>query len=187
MTDYTNADKQIHITLIELKKGNTNALKTIFDLYAEKLFYRALKFVNSKEIAEEIVQDVFIAIWENRNELNIQNSFDSYLFTSVKNHSISYLRKKISNFEAENLSFVENSANNSTNETSIEYTELNNELQRAINMLPERCKLIFTLSRNSGLTYKQIAAELNISAESVKTQIGIALKKLKSHLEKFGF
>jgi RNA polymerase sigma-70 factor (ECF subfamily) len=185
MPDFANNNKHINTTLKELKRANSNALKYIFNLYSERLFYHALKFVNSTEIAEEIIQDVFVAIWKNRNELNIQSSLESYLYSSVKNRSISYLRKKISIIKTEELSYAEDISDDSTDDTSIEYIELRNELKRAIDSLPERCRIIFTLSRNSGLTYKQIADELNISPESVKTQIGIALKKLKIHLKKF--
>ncbi len=176
--------KQIQIALCEIKKGNSDALKTIFDLFAQRLFYHALKLVGSKESAEEIVQDVIISIWENRKDLNIQTSLEPYLYSSVKNRSISYLRKQLSKPETSDLSQAENSLNNSTIETPIEYDELVKEVQRAIDALPDRCRLIFNLSRNSEMTYKQIATELNISPESVKTQIGIALKKLKTHIGK---
>jgi RNA polymerase sigma-70 factor, ECF subfamily len=184
MTKFFNKNNQINTTLEGIKNGSTKALKHIFSLYSERLFYYAIKFVNSPEIAEEIVQDVFIAIWENRKELNIRSSLESYLYTSVKNRSISYLRKKISGIETGDISYANNIPDQIRTDAPVEYTELNNELKRVIDSLPERCKIIFTLSRNSGLTYKQIADELNISPESVKTQIGIALSKLKKHLEK---
>lgn len=167
-----------------LNKGNINSYKTIFNNYYEKLFQFALRYVYHKEIAEEIVQDVFIIIWEKRKELNITDSLSSYLFTSVKNRSISYLRSKLSKVElsADDHSILK--TDNKIYENSIEFSELEKEIHNAISLLPERCKLIFNLSRNSGLTYKQIAFQLNISPESVKTQIGIALKRLKLHLEK---
>lgn len=182
MTNFPRKKNQINNSLRELKKGSTYALENIFNLYADRLFYHALKFVNNKETAEEIVQDVFIAIWENRKELNIKSSLESYLYTSVKNRAISYLRKKIISLEANDLSYADNIADDNKTDASIEYAELTKELKKVIELLPERCKIIFTLSRNSGLTYKQIAEELNISPESVKTQIGIALSKIKSHL-----
>lgn len=186
MPGIKDSDIQSQIIISQLKNGNTDALKSIFDLFSEKLFYHALKFVYSTEVAEEVVQDVFIAIWEKREALDIQHSLESYLYNSVRNRAISYLRKKVAAVEMQDLSHAENISESSANEISVEFKELNNTVQEVINSLPERCKLIFNLSRNSGLTYKQIAEELNISPESVKTQIGIALKKLKVHLKQFG-
>ena len=126
MPDSKYTNNQIFVLINQLKNGNTNALKTIFNLYSERLFYYAFKFINNKEIAEEIVQDVFIAIWMKRAELNIQKSVESYLYSSVKNRSISYLRKKISKVKINDLSYAENISDNGTNETSVEYKELEN-------------------------------------------------------------
>jgi RNA polymerase sigma-70 factor, ECF subfamily len=185
MSDFPDKDNKLSFVLNELKSGSTSALQQLFNLYSDRLFYHALKFVNKPEIAEEIVQDVFIAIWEARNELIIQSSLESYLFISIKNRSISYLRKKIKSIETEEISQSEDIPDNTIQDTHIEYNELKTELKRAIESLPERCKIIFYLSRNSGLTYKQIASELGISPESVKTQIAIALNRLKIQLKKF--
>ena len=170
--------------LNKLKKGQIEALEYLFKLYSKSLYYHALKFINTREVAEEIVQDVFVAIWKNRLKLEIHTSFEAYLFSSVKNRAISYLRKEITSVGTEELSKAENLTDDYTNSTSMEFNELENELNRVIDSLPERCKLIFNLSRNSGLTYKQIADELDISPESVKTQIGIALQKLKVCVKK---
>ena len=178
--------KHNHSALLNgLKKGNTQIFKYIFELYYEKLYYYALKFVPSSEIAEEIVQEVLIVIWEKKKELSIHTSLQSYLFTAVKNKSFSYLRTQHFNTEINSENQAHDYCNIFTNrhtEELIEYNELATLISNEINSLPERCRIIFQLSRNSGLSYKQIAAELNISPESVKTQIAIALKRLKLHL-----
>ena len=168
-----------------LKKGNTGALKYLFDEYYEKLYFYALKLVDHKESAEEVVQDVFISIWTNRRKLSITLSLKSYLYVAVKNKAISYLRQKIKtiSFEYDQEKPIVHSSCNPEIKTDID--ELEFHIHQAIKLLPDKCRMIFNLSRNSGMTYKEIAVELDISTETVKTQISIALKKLKVHLEKY--
>lgn len=166
----------------QIKKNNVRAFKYLFETHYEKLFHFALTYVNHKEIAEEIVQDVFITIWNKRKELDITSSVKAYLFTSVKNRSISYLRQHLK------LADITDNEHNIVSlyqsaDYKIEGDELELYVQKAIDLLPDKCKIIFSLSRNSGLTYKEIAKELGISTETVKTQIGIALKKIKLYLE----
>lgn len=174
-----NEDKNI---LVLIKRGNEKAFKDLFDKYYRELYYFALTYFNQKETAEEIVQEVFIHIWNKRYELEITTSFKSYLFTSVKNRSIDYIRKELRKPEK-----ADEKLNNlivcGTADSSFEISELETLISKAILSLPEKCRIIFNLSRNSGLTYKEIANEFNISTETVKTQISIALKKIKLYLE----
>lgn len=170
--------------LHELKKDNIESFEVLFNTYYKELYYFCLKYVFHKEVAEELVQDLFISIWEKRYNLNIQSSIKAYLFTSIKNRAISYLRSKIaqnSHFENHDIIKTDEPL---TNPNPIEYEELKEEIQNAIKLLPEQCRIVFHLSRNSGLTYKQIANELKVSPETVKTHISNALKKIKKHLEK---
>jgi RNA polymerase sigma-70 factor, ECF subfamily len=185
MRDFPIKNDQLQFILKELKKGSPTALKELFDIYAEKLYCYALRYVNKPEIAEEVVQDVFIAIWETRNKLTIKISLESYLYTSIKNRSISYLRKRISEIKKVELLVADQIPDEFNQNNGVEYQELKTGLKKVIETLPERCRIIFYLSRNSGLSYKQIAKELNISPETVKTQIGIALNRLKIELKKF--
>ncbi|MBN2347332.1 MAG: RNA polymerase sigma-70 factor [Bacteroidales bacterium] len=167
----------------QLKKDHVGALKYLFDTYYEKLYFFAITFINQKEIAEEIVQDVFISIWDKRKELIITSSLKSYLFASVKYKSFSCLRQRLESVTMESEQVLYAVHSHHMPDQLFETFELEYYIQKAISLLPDKCKIIFNLSRNSGLTYKEIAYELNISVETVKTQISIALKKIKIFLE----
>lgn len=145
----------------------------------------SLQFVRRPGLAEEIVQEQFIALWEKRNEIIIHSSYSSYLYTSVKNRSIDYLRSKFAKlkFVAEDQSFT--IQDQSTPQHSLEEDELTTQITLSINSLPEKCYTIFSMSRFGMLTNKAIANELNISEKTVENQITIAIKKIKFDLGKY--
>jgi RNA polymerase sigma-70 factor, ECF subfamily len=176
------------VTETDLLKGlatdDKGSFNQLIRLYYTVLSRSALKYVRSKEQAEEIVQDVFVSLWERRQTLMITTSLEAYLYTAVKYQSINYLKKKLakpvfdSDFPA--------SAHPATNDTEdqVACKELARLVTQAIGTLPEKCRIIFDLSRNAGLTYREIAAELNISPKTVETQISIALTRIKAYLGK---
>ena len=166
-----------------IAQGNSNAFEHIFRKYYADLTRFSLKFIREETLAEEIVQEVFIKIWEKRKEIQVQSSFKSYLYTSVRNSSLNFLKSKFSQFSSAEL---EDKDHQSTQNSEDELTgkELDLIIAQAIQNLPEKCRVIFQLSRQGGLSYKEIATELKISPKTVENQMGIALKKLKQFLEK---
>jgi len=148
-----------------------------------------LKLTRNEQVAEEVVQEVFISFWERRNEITITHSVKSYLVSSVRNRSINYLKLQLPK-ERRKEDIEERSIGASVDDTSsgIEYKELYDLIQHAITTLPEKCRAIFVLSREEGLTYQQIADQLDLSLKTVENQMGIALKKLrmmlKSHIDR---
>jgi RNA polymerase sigma-70 factor, ECF subfamily len=160
--------------------------------YFEKVFHEfysslcrySIQFVRRPEIAEEIVQELFIYLWDNKNELQIHTSIKSYLYVAVKNRSISYLQSKYTNiqFLSEEASYqlIENTDPHSR----LENEELSEIFTKAINSLPEKCYIIFSMRRHGEYTNKEIAHILNISEKTVENQISIAFKKLRSILSK---
>jgi RNA polymerase sigma-70 factor (ECF subfamily) len=144
-----------------------------------------LKYVRKPEIAEEIVQDLFIYLWEKREKINIYSSIQSYLYRSVRNKSIDYLKSAYANLETEKEDIIINKEGYLNPAYDIEIKELNIILEKAILKLPEKCYCIFTLSRNGGLSNKEIAGQLGITVKTVENQITIALKKIKEYLENF--
>ncbi len=172
----------------QIKRGNIRSFNYLFNKYYEILFRFALTYQNQREVAEEIVQDIFMHIWEKRLELNISSSVRSYLFTSVKNRCISFLRRKFDKAEVVSYGCTPDEQTFfQSPDIALESIELEFHIKNAIKMLPDRCRIIFNLSRNTGLTYREIAAELGISTETVKTQISIALGKIKLHLERYWY
>ena len=178
-----NFDQLEDTQLMEcLSKDNRMAFEYIFKTYYQDLCRFGVTYVKDIDIAEELVQQIFINIWERRYELSINTSMKSYLFTAVRNKSFNYIKlqlpKEYKKVDIDDMGFVD-SANK---EADIVFEDLKVYVAKAIDTLPTKCKVIFNLSRNSGLTYKEIAEELDISVKTVENQIGIALKKLREQL-----
>ena len=168
---------------MDLHANDLKTLRHLFDSYYKELVRFSMKIVMNKEISEEIVQDVFIRIWNNRNALNIEKSVDAYLFASVKNASINYLKSKYARIRFVKLEDSGDFPEYHTAEDDIITYELKKVLYEAVNSLPPKCKTIFSLSRNAGLSIEDIAHHLNISRKTVQAQIGIAIQKIKKALK----
>lgn len=158
-----------------------------------RLFLFAKEYVLFDEEAENIVQDIFLMLWEKREALRVDVSLTAYLFTLVKNKSIDFLRHQmVEQMYSENVKHeyneelnvklfaLESFDHNFSSEEDIETL-----LRNAIGKLPERCRLIFIKSRIEGKKYKEIAEELNLSVNTVEGQISIALKKLREELKDY--
>lgn len=166
----------------QLQNDDKDILKHLFDIYYENLVRYSISLISSNEVAEEIVQDVFVNIWNNRKQFNIESSLKSYLFTSVRNRSINHLKSKYQKVKHQDISETRNLQDALLADQNIQAEQLNEIISEAINQLPEKCRIIFNLSRNSDLTYNEIANKLNISNRTVQAQIGIAIIRIKNHL-----
>ncbi len=175
-------DRYKEISLLEkVKKGNQEAFKEIFNIYYSRLCLYVEKLVNRKDIAEEIVQTIFLKIWENRTKIIIKISLKSYLFKSVHNHALKYLHSK----KLEEAFLVYNKELLEKSNLDLPNTELTEAINRSIDELPEKCKEIFILSRFEHLKHLEIAEKLGISAKTVEMQIRNANIKLKNKLKDF--
>jgi RNA polymerase sigma-70 factor (ECF subfamily) len=164
-------------------------IEKIYKLYYPKLFGFARNYIPTDEDAENIVQDVFLILWEKRNELVISYTLTSWLFTLVKNKCLNFLRHKLIEEEykaqmQEELSFKLCSLE------ALDYSyhsekELEEKIRQALDALPERCRAVFVKSRIEGMKYKEIAEELGISVNTVENQMATALKKLRIALKDF--
>ncbi|MEO8771106.1 MAG: RNA polymerase sigma-70 factor [Ferruginibacter sp.] len=141
----------------------------------------ANSIIKSKELAEEIVSDVFIKIWQKRNSLHEVVNFKLYLYVSTKNTALNYLSR---HFRKETISLDEMSLNVITNPYNPEQLMITSEavkkIESEIQKLPNRCKIIFKLVKEDGLKYNDIAGLLNISVKTIDNQMAIALKKISS-------
>ncbi len=175
------ADKS-HI-LSRLQQGDPKALQDLFQAYYTSLVQFSHQIVLKEAIAQDVVQEVFVKLWNSRKTLDIRTSISAYLFTAVRNQSINYLRSERSREKREDkyalgIPFTENEV-----EEIIQFQEISNKLSEAIDKLPPRCKEIFILCKMEGLTYKEVAAKLSISVKTVENQMGKALKFLREHLQ----
>ncbi len=159
----------------------------LFRGYFSPLCLFGMKYLKDMDTAKEIVHDVFVNVWSKRNELDLNKSLKSYLFTSVYNRSLNYIRnqKKFNGVEELRSEHHEQSSIDASAE--LEGKELKDQIQKAIDSLPERTKKIFVMNRFEGFKYKEIAEELDISQKTVEAQMSSALKilreKLKIYLE----
>ena len=165
----------------------------IYLSYFSKMKYFAKEYVISEEDAENIVQDVFVELWENKEMLNMHMNLIAYLFTTIKNKCLNHLRHKLvvqetaSKLQEEytislrmNLDSLEAFDNNLFSDQDIEKI-----ISRALDTLSEKCRTIFIMSKIEGKKQKEIAQELNISINTIETQMGIAYKKLRIELKDY--
>jgi RNA polymerase sigma-70 factor (family 1) len=169
-----------------LVNGDQMALKVLYDRFSNKLFQLAFAIVRSKEMAEEVVEDVFIKVWKKRAQLGKIENFTFYLYVMTKNCSRDYLRKygnkKSINLDEVALPFYRVDA---TPEDLMITEEAINQINKAINELPTKCRLIFKLVKEDGLKYREVAELLHLNIKTVENQVGIALKKIHGVVNKF--
>ncbi|MCG8412176.1 MAG: RNA polymerase sigma-70 factor [Bacteroidales bacterium] len=165
-----------------IKAGNIKAYQELFNKYYDILCRYAYLYVPKEDIAKEIVQEFFIKVWEKRSSINIKTSVKAYLFNSVRNASLNYIRtnKRVEFIQINNIEHEITNEISDIEKLDKEY--ISEQIAKAINSLPPKCKKIFLLSKESKLTYNEIAKELNISKKTVENQMGIAFKKLKEKL-----
>lgn len=170
------------IWVTELTKGNKKAFQFLFDKYAKRIFAFAKGYLKSNEEAEEVVQDVFVKIWNVRASINTELSFKSYLFKITYNRIREFFIKqgRENHYKHEIIDFVVDFDNRT--EERIDYRSLLELVEKLINQLSPRQKEVMLLSKKQGLPTKEIAALLEISPRTVEKHLSEALKQLKQSL-----
>uniref|UniRef100_UPI0032170E7A RNA polymerase sigma factor n=1 Tax=uncultured Draconibacterium sp. TaxID=1573823 RepID=UPI0032170E7A len=177
----TKSNKEL---LLLLQKGDRIAFYNIYERYCKRLYAFVLRYIKIEDDAEEIVQEVFVKLWEARNKIDVYSSFESFIFTIAYNTTMSLFRKRIKEQKyLEYLKSLQQSNNAPDVINEIYFNELNASVEALLNQLTPRQKEIFLLSRNEGLTHDEIAKKLNISASTVKKHVANSLSFLKSHLD----
>jgi RNA polymerase sigma-70 factor (family 1) len=155
------------------------AYRQLFIQFYTKLSRFVMGFTKNKELTDEIVSDVFINIWRRRKKMEEVKNLKLYLYVSAKNITFNYLKKlhrqNLTDLDTVQIELEDPFADPGA---AMITREMNLKLKAAINDLPPRCKLIFTLVKEDGLSYKQTAELLSISESTVENQISIALKKI---------
>ena len=161
----------------KIKEDDEQSLSKLFYKYYEYLYQFAGRYLDDAQLAENVVQDVFVHFWENRKTININTNLKSYLFTSTKNNCINYIeqhKKKL----FQNIYTIKIQDNVQSPELKYIENELTESIQNAINLLPDKCRQVYILKRYDGFKYKEISEILNISVNTVKTQMKRAVKFL---------
>ncbi len=170
--------------MTRLKNGDMLAFDRVYELYSHKLFSFVFKILKNEADADDIVQEVFVKIWESRHKLEDHKLLNSYIFTIAYNNSIDLIRKRINNTKyLENLKKFASINVSATIISQIEFNELNHQAEKLIANLPERQKQVYLLHREDGLTYPEIAEKLGISKNTVENHMVKALRYLRENMD----
>jgi RNA polymerase sigma-70 factor (ECF subfamily) len=171
-----------YLLIRQFKNGDHHSFKVLYQKYAPKLYGFSRKYLNSDEDAEEIVQEIFLRIWEKRENVDESQSFSSYIFQAAKHRIFNGFRKKVN--EQAYLDFVvyANDASSNFTDMAVEYQEIKSKAEAVISAMPPKRQEIFRLSREQGLKNKEIAEKLQISIKTVENQMSQALKFLREEL-----
>ena len=171
----------------KLQKGDVEAFDLVYAKYAGKLYGFAFKYLKSSTETEELVQSVFLKVWENQKSLNKKSSFKSYLFTIAYHEICNIFRRRnlmskyIDNQEIDNL------RKSSDTDEEIDYHSILEQVNKIIDLLPEKQKTIFIKSRQEGMTSKEIALELGLSSGTVDNYVSESLRFIRNNLQNKNF
>jgi RNA polymerase sigma-70 factor (ECF subfamily) len=173
----------------KIKSGDKSALEYCYKKYFKGLYYYSKGIVNDSSVSNDIVQECFLKIWENKESIIIQTSLSSYLYKMVYNYSLNHLKHQLIVEKQKNIQKIQlnyatvfSSITNENGQSILIAKEFSKRIDDAIENLPEKCKQIFKLSRYEGLKNTEIAEKLNVSLNTVQKQISIALSKLRKQL-----
>lgn len=158
----------------------------LYTTYSRELFWIAMAYSNNRILAEDAVQEAYLYVWKNRKKLNRDKGLRSYLHLAVKNYIIDFLRQQQVHQKHHPL-IQEDTLDREYNPAEDDFEEKMEAAKKLLNTLPEGCKKIFVMAVIEGMTYEQVANELNISKNTVKMQMKIAYKKLQSNDPKIYF
>jgi RNA polymerase sigma-70 factor (family 1) len=182
----------MHNTTVQLKElqlrianDDQTAFTQLYSQFGKKLIHFSISLVRSKEIAEEVVEDVFVKLWANRAQIGEVENFTVYLYVAVKNKSLNALSQKAKELVSSSFDYLDSTVDAfAADPYDLMITaEMMNRMQQAIDALPPRCKMIFKLVREDGLRYKEVADILNISVNTIDAQMAIAVKRICESLQ----
>ncbi|MFA5834260.1 MAG: RNA polymerase sigma-70 factor [Bacteroidota bacterium] len=169
----------------QIKNDNVHSFELIFKSHYRGLVHFALQYVSQQAAAEEVVQNLFVTLWENRKSWTLRFTLRSYLYGATRNQALNYIRqaRSIDRLDEAHLSIE--SPLHETPSALLQTKDFSAAIHKAIQTLPERSRLIFLLHRDEGLTYREISSILNISVNTVETQMVRTLKKLRRLLSQY--
>jgi RNA polymerase sigma-70 factor (ECF subfamily) len=166
----------------EIKVDNMFAFDALYKKYSKKLYNFGYSILKSSEESENLIQDIFLKLWENRQKIEKNASIQSYIFTIAYHSAITVIRKKAKESQfVEYLKSLQEKSEDPIN-IEIEYKELKTKLDEIINSLPPRQKEVYHLHRVEGLKYSEIADRLHISVNTIENHMSCALKTIREKL-----
>lgn len=168
--------------LKQIQRDDVGAFEVLYKKHYRMVYHFARRFINEASICQDVVQDVFTYVWDNRLQLVIKKSFKSYLLTCCHHTCLNYIKKSATS-QRHLSNYMDHSPESEDGYACIYEEELRESLQQAMSELPEQCREVFQLSRLKGLKHKEIAALLNLSPKTVEVHIYRALKVLRKRLQ----
>ena len=179
MTNYTDQE-----LINSLQKGDEQAMDVLFHRHYSFICRTVYRVLKDNNLAEDIAQEVFFGLWKKRENLTISTSVQAYLKRAAINKSLNFIRdQKVKFDDEEKMPVLTNQQ--ATSQQQLEADDLQKLINESIDNLPEKCRLVFILSRFEEMTYQEIADKLDISIKTVENQISKALKYLRVALKDF--
>jgi len=168
-----------------IANGNELMLEELYKLFHKKLMHFSRVITRSNEIAEEVVDDVFVKLWNKRNKVSEIENLTVYLYIAIKNQSLNALSRKAQQLVSESFDYLDIEIEEAIGDpASLMITEeMVHRMQKAVDDLPPRCKMVFKLVREDGLKYKEVSQILNISVNTIDVQMAIAVKRICTALQ----
>ncbi len=172
---------------VMFQHGDQGAFSILYGRHWANLIKKALHKLSDQVAAEEVVQNVFVNLWKWKENIVLKGELKYYLYTILRNEIFRYMEDRLR--QSNNISIDEIASRkfvsmDSDGHERIEYVELQHKIKQIVSGLPDKCRLIFQMSRDDGMTAKQIANQLNISHRTVETQISKAIRVLKDAIRK---
>lgn len=180
-----NLDSEDSRLLVALQADDPTAFETIYNHMASKLLHYINSRIQNREQSEEIVQEIFVSLWVRRQEIDIHNSIEAYLYAAAKYQLLNYIRSEsVRNKYAEHFALFTSMQSENTEEL-INLTDLKTAIEEHVSQLPPKCQQVFRLSRFTGKSIQEIADEMSISTRTVENYITQALKHLRQALAQY--
>jgi len=170
--------------LMRIAGGDQNAFREVFDHYQSYVFTFAQKITRSYSDAEEVVQDIFLKIWLDRNQLTDIENFGAYLNRLVRNHTLNLLRHEAVISKAKTAIGLISSENDLATQHALDYKETKAFLDTVVSRLPEQQRKVYALCHFEGLKYNEVAAQMNISPDTVHYHMKLALATIRDHFKR---
>ncbi|MQY78730.1 MAG: RNA polymerase sigma-70 factor [Bacteroidetes bacterium] len=179
-----NTDQKLVKTL---KKGDVFAFNELFHKYSQKVYNFSIKHLENEEDVKDLVQEIFMKIWDKRKEIDANKSFNGFLFTITLNLIRNYFRKKVKDRKLVNKWLEETEPYSDSTKLSIEFRSLEKVVNTIVEQLPPKRRMVFRLSRNEGISNDDIARRMNIQKKTVENHLNLALRYLRERLQEQSF
>lgn len=177
-------ENELQVLIGKMKAGDRESFNQIFRRYYPPLVRFCVRFVADADQSAEIVQDLFVKLWSNREKLVFNSSFESYMLRSVRNSAITFINKERAHAETNERIYIDESDTNDPSET-LQSNNLEASYREVLASMPEKRREVFLASRYDGLKYAEIAKKLGLSQKTVEAHMSAAIKQLREGLKAY--